>query len=204
VKVSRLAFLRRVFLTITFDVVIGSAVVAAQVRCPADTRPGDRATQFHVGGSSIQMPVGAFLLIRKGGQIGTIRVTNIDPVATEYYGKSSYESYLPTDGVNSFSTATTIRRTGPLDIRPAKGPGRNLWIYQPGPNKARVGNWTFYFVRPGLIWMPSSHSSSDKNYEFAPTSACDISEIDAHDNRLRWFRSDPNANITLPLTDLPK
>jgi hypothetical protein len=43
-----------------------------------------------------------------------------------------------------------------------------------------------------------------KGYEFAPTSACDISEVDANDKRLRWFRADPNAKITLQLADLPK
>jgi hypothetical protein len=56
-----------------------------------------------------------------------------------------------------------------------------------------------------MIWMAgTSFWKEDHSYEFAPTSACDVSEIDATDKRLRWFRFDPNASVILPLADLPK
>jgi hypothetical protein len=44
----------------------------------------------------------------------------------------------------------------------------------------------------------------DHGFEFAPTSACSLSDIDAADKRLRWFRWDRTTQMTLPLADLPK
>jgi hypothetical protein len=149
------------------------------------------------------MPIGAFLLIRKNGQIGAIRLTSIDPTATEYFGKSSYESYFPGDSLGSFRSGNSTRQSNELDVRPSKGT-RGIY-YQPGRHKARIGDWAFVFEYP--TWMAMSSITfweEHKGYEFAPTSACDISEVDANDKRLRWFRDDPNAEITLQLVDLPK
>jgi hypothetical protein len=197
-------FTKRLLLTVFLGASFFGGFGNAQSRCPMDSRNSNLATQFRIGGSSIQMPIGAFLLVRKNGQIGAIRLTNIDSTATEDYGKSSYESYVSSDASISFNAATVIRQTGELDVRPLKGPGRDLWIYQPGPHKARIGKWSFSFVTPDMMWMAPYHRSPSKDYEFAPTSACDVSEIDAHDKRLRWFRFDPNAKVILPLADLPK
>jgi hypothetical protein len=43
-----------------------------------------------------------------------------------------------------------------------------------------------------------------RGFEFAATSACDLSQIDIHDPRLKWYRYDRNQNsLTLPLNELP-
>jgi hypothetical protein len=70
-----------------------------------------------------------------------------------------------------------------------------------------VGAWEFYFSYPDIMNM--SHVTfwkghHDEGFEFAPTSACQVSEIDATDKRLRWFRWDKTTRVTLPLADLPK
>ena len=78
------------------------------------------------------------------------------------------------------------------------------FAYQPGPHQARIGKWSFSFIGPSTLHMSSYHHSGDQRYEFAPTSACSPSEVDALDKRLRWFRYNPNANVVLPLADLPK
>jgi len=175
----------------------------AQLRCPMDSRDGNLATQFVVKGGSVKMPVGAFLLIRKDGKIGAIRLTNVDPVSTELEGKSSYESYFQGDGSGSLTTANALKQTGQLDLKPLKGIGR--LAFQTGQNKGRVGKWSFAFATPTAIHMwPFRGDLHDYGYEFAPTSACDLSEIDVHDNRLRWFRFDLYAHVILPLADLPK
>jgi hypothetical protein len=197
-------YLKQLFqLTVLSITLFGCKGNAQQSRCLMDVREGEFATQFRVGGPSIQMPIGAFLLIRKGGQIGAIRLISIDPTATQNYGKSSYESYFPADASGSFHAALT-RQTGELDVRPLKGPGRDLWIYQPGPHRARIGKWSFSFVTPDMIWMAPYHHGPSNDYEFAPTSACDLSQVDANDKRLHWFRYDPNASVVLPLADLAK
>jgi len=53
------------------------------------------------------------------------------------------------------------------------------------------------------MW-PYRGSQKDYGYEFAPTSARSVGEIDASDSRLRWFRFDPNARVTIPVSELPK
>jgi hypothetical protein len=52
--------------------------------------------------------------------------------------------------------------------------------------------------------MSSHFSEKDEGYEFAPTSAQNVAEIDASDKRLRWFRFNPDARIVVPVSDLPK
>jgi hypothetical protein len=52
--------------------------------------------------------------------------------------------------------------------------------------------------------MTSHFSEKDEGFEFAPTSAQTVAEIDANDKRLRWFRYDPDTRIEVPVSDLPK
>jgi hypothetical protein len=197
--------LRRAVKIFVAAMIVGNGFAYAEVRCPLDTRLDDLATRFRIGGTSIQMPIGAFLLIRKNGQIGAIRLTDIDRKATEYLGKSTYESFFPADHSGLFRSGSSdiIRQGGLLEIKPVGGLIRGF-AYQPGPYSAHIGKWSFPFSSPGRIGMSSYHRNDDQGYEFAPTSACDLSEIDATDSRLRWFRYDPRASIVLPLADLPK
>ena len=195
--------MRRVFQAVVAGIVLSGQIVIAQSRCPLDSRADNLATQFVISGGSVKMPIGAFLLVRKNGEIGAIRLTRIDPMATEDFGKSTYESYFPADSSDLLSIRNDIRQTGELDLKPAKGMIRGF-SYVPGPHRARIGKWSYPFVSPSIMYMFPYHSSSDHGYEFAPTSACDVSEIDVHDKRLRWFRFDRDAHVTLPLADLPK
>jgi len=197
--------LRRAVHLLLAVIALSGSFGKAQSRCPADNRNSIHATQFRIGGSSIQLPIGAFLLVRKNGQIGAIRLTNIDSAATDDLGKSTYESFFQADhsGLFPSGSSTLIRHRGELEIKPEGGLMRGF-AYQPGPHKALIGKWSFSFVTPDMMWMAPYHRSPNKDYEFAPTSACDLSQIDATDKRLRWFRYDPNASVVLPLADLPK
>lgn len=190
-------------LVVILGIALSAAAGNAQLRCPLDSQNDNLAAQFVVRGTSIQMPVGAFLLVRKNGEIGAIRLKNIDPAVTEDYGKFTYESYFPSDAAGVFRSGKLVRHAGELDVRPSKGT-RGIY-YQPGLHKANIGNWTFAFNFPATLHMSGiSFWKEDHGYEFAPTSACDLSEIDAKDKRLRWFRYDPSARVTLSLSDLPK
>jgi hypothetical protein len=190
-------------------IVVSGAAGHSQVRCPTDTRADDLATRFVIDGGAMKMPIGAFLLVRKGNEIGAIRLISIDPTSTEWLGKSVYESYFQGDSSGSFfSAGNVVRKTGDLNLQHSKGPGRGIYIYKPGPYRAYIGEWSFGFGGPSMMGM-TDHSFwkgdySDHGYEFAPTSACSLSEVDAHNKRLRWFRFDRNASVNLPLADLPK
>jgi hypothetical protein len=153
------------------------------------------------------MPIGAFVLVRKKGQVGAIRLTSIDPAATKWLGKSNWESFFQADGSDSLLAKNVVRRTGELNVLPLKGPGRLIYSYEPGVVEARVGKWKLSFGAPSIMTMSDTSfwtGVGDHGFEFAPTSACNLSEIDFKATGLRWFRFDRNANITLPLSELPK
>jgi hypothetical protein len=82
--------------------------------------------------------------------------------------------------------------------------GIHEFAWQPGQNKLWVGKWWFGCYSPSLVNMSSHFSEKDEGYEFAPTSAQNVAEIDASDKRLRWFRFNPDARIVVPVSDLPK
>jgi hypothetical protein len=170
-------------------------VNAGSVRTPTD--------QFVVGASEVLVPKGFFLLIRKGQQIGAIRFTSIEKGDTVGTGKARYESYFQSDGSGSFRSSNVRKQTGENNLKPLKGIGR--LAFQTGQDKIRVGDWSFLSSSPGTISMwPYRGSQKDYGYEFAPTSAQSVEEIDTSDKRLQWFRFDPDSRITLQVADLPK
>ena len=153
------------------------------------------------------MPVGAFLLVRKNRELGAIHLVSVEPGNSEWLGKSVYESYFQSDGTMSLSGPKAERQTADLNVQPSRGPGRGVYVYKPGGYKAKVGKWSFGFDGPMKMEMSDTSfwtGVGDHGYEFAPTSACNVSEIDALDKRLKWFRFDRNAHVTLPLAELPK
>jgi hypothetical protein len=197
--------LRRVLLTI--GTVVSVAVGQAQMRCPSDSRGDDVATGFVVSAGSVTMPIGAFLLVRKGTQVGAIRLTSIDSSATEWIGKSTYESFFQPDSSESLTGKNVIRQAGELDVQAAKGPGRGIYIYQPGTIRAFIGKWKFAFGSPRMMTMSDTSfwtGVGDHGFEFAPTSACNLSDVDVNGKNLKWFRYDRTTSVTLLLSDLPK
>jgi hypothetical protein len=161
------------------------------------------ADQFVVGPSEVLVPKGVFLLVRKGRKIGAIRFTGIEQGSTVGTGKASYDSYFQGDGSGSFRSSNVRKQTGDNDLKPLKGIGR--LSFQVGKDRIRVGEWSFLSSSPGAVSMwPYRGSQKDYGYEFAPTSARDVGEIDAADKRLRWYRFDKDSRVTLPVADLPK
>jgi hypothetical protein len=147
--------------------------------------------QFVVGGGYVKLPVGAFLLVRKGGEIGAIRIVKIDPVGAAWLGKSTYESYS-----GSLKAANAAQRTGEIDLHAS-----------PAKDRAQVGKWSFLFTSPNVMTMPAitkRQGNGNHGYEFAPTSACTLGEVDFRDKRLQWFRPGADSPVTLPVADLAK
>ena len=170
-------------------------------RAQSQTEQGDSKAQFSMGPRYVHMPENFFVLVRKGTNTGAIRFTKIvqDSLGN---GKSAYESYFQSDGTGSFLTPNVVKRSGEIDIKPMRGVHTLAW--QPGQNRLLVGKWWFGCRSPSLINMSIHFSEKDEGYEFAPTSAQSLAEIDLTDKRLRWFHYDPNARISLPVADLPK
>jgi hypothetical protein len=178
-----------------------------------DKQPEDAPRGFVIGGGSVSLPIGAFLLVRQVSSLRAIRLTTIkhdltvQPSGSEWIGTMDYESYYQPNGTNALDAPNTTKQVGKLVYGRYKGVGFH-YSWQPGNRFALVGPWRFSFS--GQNWMGMSTYSrwngvEDRGFEFAPTSACELSEIDPHDSKLKWFRFDRNFNsTTFPLTDLPK
>jgi hypothetical protein len=159
------------------------------------------ASEFVMGPNYVLMPEKFFVLVRMGKQIGAIRFTKIERDG-DNNGKSNYESYFQGDESGSLVKANVIKRSGEIEIKPMRGIHAFAW--QPGQNKLWVGKWWFGCLGPSLVNMSEHFSEDDKGYEFAPTSAHSISEIDTTDTRLRWFRFNTNARVRVPVSGLAK
>jgi hypothetical protein len=162
-----------------------------------------QAAHVVVGPRAVGMPKGVFLLVRKGKEFGAIKFTSIEPGEEKLMGKASYESFFQNDGSGSFLNAHAIKQSGELSTKPLTGIGR--FSFGGGKRKLQVGNWAFPYHFPAWVSMwPYGKDERDHGYEFAPTSAREIAEVDVFDKRLQWFRYDSNTSTTLLVSDLAK
>ena len=189
-------------LMISATMTIGSFLHAQSSEASAG-RADILSTGFIVGPRFVHVPKGVFLLVRRGREIGAIRFTRIEPSGGIGQGSSTYESYFQGDGSGSFQTVNVMKLSGVIDIKPIRGVSHSL-SWQPGSNKLRVGRWWFGCLSIDLINMSPHFFQYDQGYEFAPTSAHEITEVDASAMGLKWFRYDANSSIKLSLAVLPK
>ena len=178
----------------------------AQAHCPQDTRADDAASRFTVSIGTVTLPVGAFLLVRHGSQLGAVRLTSLTPGPNRAEGRSNYESLFLSDASTSFTGSGVDHHTGDVYIGETVGV-HAVFVYTKGHNQVLIGKWKFYFSFPDLMGMSRVSfwkGPHDEGFEFAPTSACQVSEIDATDKRLRWFRWDKSTQVTLSLSELPR
>ena len=188
---------------LSFGVFVGVLLVPSEINAQTSADQHiSSAIHFDIGPRYVHMPEGYFVLVRKGKSMGAIRLIRITQSAPNL-GRATYESYFQGDGSGSFRNSSVIRRSGELDIKPLKGISHSM-MHQPGQDKLWVGKWWFGCLSPSLINMSSHFSDNDEDYEFAPTSARDVTEIDVSDKTLRWFRYDANAHVTVSVPDLPK
>ena len=159
--------------------------------------------RFIVGPRAVGMPTGVFLLVRKGAEVGAIRFSRIEPGEGSLIGKATYESFFKSDGSGSFISSNVLRRSGEVTTKTLTGIGR--FSFGGGKRKLQIGNWSFAYRYPAWVSMyPLGETERDYGFEFAPTSAREIGEIDASDKRLKWFRYDSNSSTTLLISELAK
>jgi hypothetical protein len=162
------------------------------------------STAFFVGPYDIVMPEGAYLLIRKGNQVGAVRFTNVIDEIEACRGTADYESYFQADGTGSFVESNVLKKTGKIDLKPTMLQGRFKRLQFSG-YQVHIGPWTFASDCPSNLTMYlAGKSEKDYGFELAPTSAMNVSEIDASDKRLQWFRYFDDKSIKLLVSELPK
>jgi hypothetical protein len=164
---------------------------------------------FHGGG--VNLPIGKFLLVRKGDQLGALRITAITPGdqaqarGSEWIGTISYESFFA-GGHKSLADKSATHLTSTLNFGRMKGFGFH-YSYQSGNYKSIVGPWRIPFFYPDGIYMTSvdfwNGINHDSGLEFAATNARQVSQLDPSEPRLVWYRYDNNRDIPCPVSAPP-
>ncbi len=164
---------------------------------------GPAADHVVVGQSEICMPTGVFLLVRREQAYGAIRFTAFQQGNTGGTGSATYEAYYQDDGSGSFVKPNAERYAGRLVQKPLAGIGR--LAFARGNFKLRVGRFKFEWHFRGCVSMyPYNKEEADYGYEFAPTAARAVVQLDVRDPRMRWFRYEWNRKVTLSVDDLPR
>lgn len=157
--------------------------------------------QVRMAGGDLCMPLGLFVLVRKGNQYGAIRFTDAAPGKKPGTGRSHYESLYWEGQAGPLPTATAKRRSGELsEVAPV---GLHPWAIDPSHAKLRVGPFAFrYFYPSGIYMFPYGKAGRDYGFEFAPTAISDPAHLDPSNPKLRWFKYDINGGPTLSIGDL--
>jgi hypothetical protein len=158
---------------------------------------------FQVGaGNYVRPPIGRFLLVRKDGHLGAIRIlashheNDPSPRANEWIGTVDYESLFSEDPSQLHSAP---RHFGQVRFGRMKGFGFH-YSWQSGSGKTFVGPWQLRMDGPDSILV--GKYVDDKRYEFAATSACSLETI-PDSKELQWFHYDRNTQHKFLVADLP-
>jgi len=153
------------------------------------------------------------LLIRKGDQLGALRLNQITPDAVtqpragEWLGDVSYESYYISGTQFALNSPSSKKHVATLHFGRIKGFGFH-YSWQSGNLVALVGPWKFSFFGPDGMFMTTvsfwNGINEDSGLEFAPTSETNIAKLNASDPRLHWFHYDNNADMSCPIPVPPQ
>ncbi len=166
----------------------------------AREREKSTTTTVIIDSLSIKMTRGHFLLARKGADVCCMRFTNFyvtpdpaqQPGEMPYY-YAEYEVYHRNDGRKKFDDGAAKRMRETLGMNPFIG-GHGVLRPDPGPTQVRCGAHRFKWTYPTFVLMGTSldPKRADSEVQLAPTPWTEIREVDASDQRLKWYRYDPN------------
>jgi hypothetical protein len=171
------------------------------------TQTAQRGFCFH--GAGVNLPIGYFLLIRKGTQVGALRILKITPNhqiesrANEWIGTVDYESYFGDSANSALAKGKKVSST--LHFGQMKGFGFH-YSWQSGNREAVVGPWRFLFFNQDGMFTTSVdfwHGvNDDSGHQFAATNAAEVNQIKPNDSTLQWFSYDQNRDIPCPVIPL--
>jgi hypothetical protein len=197
----------RGFLYLLLAATVASPSAGQSVQTPA----GAAGFCFH--GSGVNLPIGRFLLIRKGDQFGALRITQIrpetqsKPTAGEWLGSVEYESYFIVKPFDSFSNVANRKHSGELRFGRMKGFGFH-YSWQSGNQEAVVGPWKFRFFNQDGMFMTAvdfwNGVDHDSGLEFAPTDITEANRLNPRERELHWYTYDANRDIPCPVEAISK
>src|SRR5260370_19979369 len=99
---------------------VAASFSAQPFRAQSPTEQVDASkAQFDMGPYAVHMPEKFFVLVRKGLEIGAIRLTKIK-LDSDGNGESAYESYFQGDGSGSFMNSNVVKRSGEITSKPVR------------------------------------------------------------------------------------
>jgi hypothetical protein len=152
--------------------------------------------------STIAMPYGKFLLIKKDEEYLALKFTDSWLGKGGYQLYTSYEYYYQGDGSGAFSKKNVAAGSGEF-YDPG---GRMSWgipVVEKGlKDRIKFGKIDCKWVRPTKVLYKYGYFTK---VELAPTPWSSISEVNINDPRIRWYqKGGVNKNMEVPIDSLWK
>jgi hypothetical protein len=150
-----------------------------------------------IGTVTISIPVGRFALMRNGNYACAIRFTNFSRSGESVF-YAEYDWYFQNDGSGDFSKANVKNGHGSLKDYD----NRFLMLF--ASKLVVCGSFRLFWGYPvQLGFTPSNTRKPDLGNEMAPSKWTDISEVNIHDARLKWYRRvERDRRIDIPIEKL--
>ena len=150
----------------------------------------------------IKMPLNRFLLVRKDSAYGALKFKKFWTGKTENDFFAKYESYYQPNKTGNFLDKDAEFSEGELSFPKPRGIGRFAFSF--GNKDIRFGSFVLFWYGEGSVYFYGSHQpEGDYGIELAPTKWTNISEVNVFDNRLKWYRYDPNRpNVIINIDDI--
>lgn len=180
---------------VLYSIVATLLLSGAWSQAPSQTTAANqKQVTVTIGPRYMHVPVGYFVLVRKGAHIGAFRLIDARQ-DSKGLGESHYESFFGTS-LENLTAPQSARRTGTITTKPLRG-FLHSFMWQPGQDRMEVGDWSFGCLSPTLVNMSGGFSEDDEGYEFAPTGITDVRQLMAAANKQHWFRYDSNNRVEL-------
>jgi len=136
-----------------------------------------------IGPTSVAIPIGKIILVRKGREYCAIRFTSTWLGGDDYDYYTAYEYYHQGDGSGDFNRSNVKFGDGELVY-----PRERNWYIIPFTTGAKD---TFVCGGMKIKWVHKTGVNFD-DFGLAPTAWKKITDVNVHDTRLKWFRGDIN------------
>lgn len=168
-------------------------------------------TKVIIGKVSVSIPIGRFLLIRKGSNYCAVRFTRFhrEPNKPTLWSPgddseyAEYDWYYQRDGSGDFTKPNIESGHRELSRKPAIGLFHPL-VWPRGDPFIKCGLFRLEWFYPTHVgFHMTNRKEDDVGNELAPTKWRDISEVNVHDPRLKWYRFDEKREgVDIPIDQL--
>jgi hypothetical protein len=158
--------------------------------------------EVHISKVAIVMPVGRVLLARKGSEYFAIKFIEFWTGKTKEDLYASYELYYNKSADGNFSSKNIVVKKGELSFPKPRGIGRFAFSFS--HREIKCGDIILEWSGEGSVhFYNENQEQGDYGVELAPTKWSNISEVDIHDKRLKWYRYDENRKrVNIPIDKL--